>query len=96
MYRRWLDRLEELLAERSRYSDKVQFYFPSGQAVGSAADPANYTNQDWGPTSGFWTIYCIPLSAFGSLPATVGGLSIEDTSGLSTNTIYITAPDFFN
>ncbi len=77
-------------------SFKVQFYSTNGTPIGSALDAAPYTNADWGPTGGHWTVYCIPLADFGSLPAQVGGMSIQDTSGLTTNTFYISAPGFFN
>jgi hypothetical protein len=85
-----------LLPTKSTHSYKVQLYSTSGAPVGNAVDPTQYTNADWGPTGGWWTIYCIPLSAFGSLPSELGGMSIEDTSGLSNNTIYISAVGFFN
>ena len=85
-----------LLPTHDPHSYEVQLYSTSGAPVGSVVDPASHTNQDWGSTDAPWTVYCIPLSAFGSLPVAIGGLSIKDTSGLSTNTIYITAPGFFD
>jgi hypothetical protein len=86
-----------LLPTNNTHSYIVQFYSTTGQPIGNAVDPANYTNRDWGPTGQYWTVYCIPLSAFfgSSIPATVGGLSIQDTIELSANTIYITAAGFF-
>jgi hypothetical protein len=85
-----------LLPTNNTHSYLVQLYSTSGSPVGNAVDPTSYTNSDWGPTGGYWTIYCIPLSAFGSLPSQVGGFSIQDTSGLSTNTLYISAVGFFH
>jgi hypothetical protein len=82
----------------STHSYEVQFYDTKGAAVGAAlpiAENSVYTNKDRGNTGGYWTVYNIPLSDFGSLPATIGGLSIKDTSGLPINTIYISAPGFF-
>lgn len=85
-----------LLPTNKTHAYTVQFYSTNGTPVGKALDPAAYTNADWGPTGGHWTVYCIPLADFGSLPAQVGGLSIQDATGLLINTFYISAPGFFN
>ena len=87
-----------LLPTNANYSYQVQFYDTSGAAIGtpvSIGKGSSYTNHDWGSTKGLWTVYCVPLADFGSLPTTVGSLSIKDTSGLSNNVIYISAPGFF-
>jgi hypothetical protein len=81
------------------HSYSVQFYDTSGAAIGSAvtvSQNSTYTPRDWGQNGGHWTIYSIPLSDFGALPAQIGGMSIKDTSGLAANTIYLSAPAFFN
>ena len=87
-----------LLPTSATYSYQVQLYSTGGAAIGTAVSigPGSpYTPNDFGPNGGAWTIYAVPLSAFGSIGSTVGGLSIKDTSGLSSNTIYISAPGFF-
>jgi hypothetical protein len=87
-----------LLPTNGLYSYQVRFYSTSGSAIGSPVSigPGSpYTPYDFGPNGGAWTVYAIPLSAFGSIGGTVGGVSIQDTSGLSSNTLYISAPGFF-
>lgn len=76
-------------------SYSVQLYDTTGTAVGSAVNAATYTGEDEGLSTQYWTIYCIPLSAFGSVGNTIGGLSIQDTSGASANTIYFSAIGFY-
>jgi hypothetical protein len=88
-----------LLPTQANYSYTVQFYDTSGNPIGAAVSIGKnsvYTYQDWGPNGGHWTIYSIQLSDFGSLPGSVGGLSIKDSSGAATNTFYISAPGFFD
>jgi hypothetical protein len=80
---------------KSGYSYAVQLYDTSGTAIGTAVDPKSYTGDDQGTSTSLWTIYCIPLSAFGTVPASIGGLSIEDKSGASTNTLYFSAIGFY-
>jgi hypothetical protein len=87
-----------LLPTSATYSYQVQFYSTSGAAIGnpvSIGPGSPYTPNDFGPNGGSWTIYGVPLAAFGAIGSTVGGLSIKDTSGLSSNTLYISAPGFF-
>ncbi|HTR52696.1 MAG TPA: hypothetical protein VMJ10_18405 [Kofleriaceae bacterium] len=84
-----------LLATAMNHAYRVQLYDTSGTTIGSALDPTPYTNHDWGAKSSF-TVYCVPLTAFGSLPAQIGGLSIEDATGAATNTIYVSAVGFFD
>jgi hypothetical protein len=81
------------------HSYSVQFYDTSGAAIGSAVSVlqnSTFTTREWNQNGGHWTIYSIPLSAFGALPAQIGGMSIKDTSGLAANIIYLSAPAFFN
>jgi hypothetical protein len=81
------------------HSYSVQFYDTSGAAIGSAvsvAQNSSFTTREWNQNGGRWTIYSIPLSDFGALPAQIGGMSIKDTSGLAANTIYLSAPAFFD
>ena len=85
-----------VLPTNATHSFAVQLYATDGTPVGKALDPAPYTYTDWGPSDQFWTIYCIPLADFGSLPSQVGGLSIQDATSLTANTFYISAPGFFN
>jgi hypothetical protein len=80
---------------KTGYSYRVQFYDTAGKAVGSAVDPSLSGGHDWGVNTQFWTTYCVPLSAFGALGHTIGGLSIQDDSGASANTIYISAIGFY-
>jgi hypothetical protein len=88
-----------LLPTRDAYSYKVQFYDTGDNPVGDAiaiGKNSSYTYQDWGPSGRLWTIYCIALADFGGLPATVGGLSLQDASGATNNVFYISAPGFFD
>jgi hypothetical protein len=88
-----------LLPTQANYGYAVQFYDTNGNPVGAAVSIGTnspYTYQDWGANGQYWTIYCIPLANFGGLPAAVGGLSLQDTSGATSNTLYISAPGFFN
>jgi hypothetical protein len=81
------------------HSYSVQFYDTSGAAIGSAvsvAQNSTFATREWNQDGGRWTIYSIPLSSFGALPAQIGGMSIKDTSGLAANTIYLSAPAFFD
>lgn len=62
----------------SGYTYSVRFYDASGAAVGNAVEAAGsaYTPNDYGVQNDNFTVYSIPLSAFGSLGSTVGGVSI--------------------
>jgi hypothetical protein len=40
-------------------------------------------------------VWNIPLTAFGALPAAIGGVSVQNTSGLASDTIYLSAVGFF-
>jgi hypothetical protein len=82
----------------------VQAYNTSGVATGTpvtiTAGSLTYTPQDFGLDSGasqpYYTVYSIPLSALGISGATIGGISIKDNSGNSTNTIYLSAIGFWS
>jgi hypothetical protein len=82
-----------VLPTNTTHSWQVQFYDTSGVATGSAvaiaANSLTYTWNDNG--TGGWTVYVIPLSAFGSLPANIGGVSIQDTSSVASNIWYLSA-----
>src|SRR6185369_4444461 len=82
------------LPTQAGYKYLVQFYNTSGAAVGVAVDPSSYTHHDHGIGSANWTVYSIPLSAFGSI-GTVGGVSIKDNSGAASNTFYLSAVGFW-
>lgn len=88
-----------LLATKSGYAYKVQFYDANGAALGSPINPyakqAYYGEDNGTGSGGSWTVFCIPLADFGLSSNMVYGFSIQDASGSSTNTIYITAPGFY-
>lgn len=79
----------------SGYGYQVQFYDTSGATLGSAVTAASYTPDDHGIATDKFTVYNIPLSAFGSLGASIGGISIKDTSSNSANSILFSALGFF-
>lgn len=85
-----------VLPTNATHSWSVQFYNTSGVAVGTAvaiaANSLTYTWHDNG--TGGWTVEVIPISAFGSLPANIGGVSIQDTSGVASNVWYLSAVAF--
>jgi hypothetical protein len=85
-----------LLPTIAGYSYTMQFYNTSGVAVGNAVNPSSYIIEDPGvqSTPSRWAVYYVPLSAFGSLPSTIGGFSIADASSQTSNVIYLTAPGF--
>ena len=82
----------------------IQPYNTSGVATGTpitiTAGSLTYTNQDQGLDSGagqpYYTVYSIPLSALGVAGATIGGISIKDNSGNTTNNIYLSAIGFWS
>jgi hypothetical protein len=82
-----------VLPTNATHSWQVQFYNTSGPAVGTAvniaANSLTYTWNDNG--TGGWTVEVIPLSAFGTLPANIGGVSIQDTSGVASNVWFLSA-----
>ncbi|MGI8554141.1 MAG: hypothetical protein ACR2PL_25645 [Dehalococcoidia bacterium] len=41
------------------------------------------------PVVGSWTVYRIPLSAFGAVGKVVGGIAIQDESGQAQPTLYL-------
>jgi hypothetical protein len=59
---------------------------------GTSVNIAQYTFHDWGANSNMWTVYNIPLSAFGS-PGSITSISIQDSA--TTGSFYITAPGFY-
>lgn len=85
-----------VLPTNGTHSWKVQFYDTSGVATGSAVTIASgsltYTWND--NSTGGWTVYVIPLSAFGSLPSNIGGVSIQDQSSVGSNVWNISAVAF--
>lgn len=83
------------LPTKSGYGYQVQFYDTSGAPLGSAITAAAYTPQDHGISTDKFTVFNIPLSAFGSLGASIGGLSIKDTSSNTSNSIIFSAIGFY-
>jgi hypothetical protein len=77
----------------------VQCYNTSGVATGSPVTilPGSLTycvadyGINWSSGAPNYNVYEIPLSALGVAGQTIGGLSIQDTSGNTTNTIYLSA-----
>jgi hypothetical protein len=62
----------------SGYEYAVQLYDTSGSAVGSSVNAVGsaYTPNDFGVQSSNFTVYSIPLKAFGSVGSAIGGVSI--------------------
>jgi hypothetical protein len=67
------------LPTASGYKYTVQFYDAAGTAIGSAVEAAGstYTPNDFGVQKADFTVYSIPLGAFGSIGSTIGGVSIS-------------------
>lgn len=60
---------------------KVQFYNTSGVAVGSLLLASTvYTEHNFG-TGTTWTVYNMPLSDFGAIGSTIGGISVQESAG---------------
>jgi hypothetical protein len=86
-----------VIPTKSGYAYQVQFYDTLGAATGSAVNAGStYTQHDFGVTTGSFTVYNMPLSAFGTLPATIGGVSIKETSANATNVTYFSAIGFYS
>lgn len=81
---------------KAGYGYQVQFYDTTGAAVGNAVNAATYTQHQFGISTGSFTVYDIPLSAFGTLPANIGGVSIKETSANAANTTYFSAIGFYS
>lgn len=80
---------------KSGHAYLVQLYNTSGTAIGNAVDPSPYCPEDPGISTSNFAIYAVPLSAFG-VSGPIGGISIQDNSGQTTNTIYISNVGFFS
>jgi len=72
-------------------------------SVGKFVRVGDGQNPSWGPTTmtvGQWNTYRIPLSAFGNTSFPYGNqilkFAVQDESGLSSNTFYVTALGFTN
>jgi hypothetical protein len=81
---------------KSGFGYQVQFYNTSGAATGSAVTASSYTQHQFGISTGSFTVYNIPLTAFGTLPANIGGVSIKETSANATNVTYFSAIGFYS
>jgi len=82
---------------KAGYAFTVQFLDTSFALVGNAVAMATHTLYDRGLQSGNpskWTVYDVLLTAFGSLPGTIGGFRITETSSNTTNDFYLSAPAF--
>jgi hypothetical protein len=79
---------------------KVQYYDTSGAATGTPVviSPGSLTYCDadyginWSSGAPNYTVYEIPLADLGVSGATIGGFSIQDNSGNTTNVAYLSAP----
>jgi len=85
-----------LLPTSSTRSWTLQAVNASGTLVGNSVTlPGSYTNYDFGPGTGanttYWTVCVVPISAIG-VSGTLYGLRLTDTSGVSSNTYYLSAP----
>jgi len=78
-------------ATQSGQQLEVQLYDTSGSPVGSAVNPYLYGVDHF---STRYSNFTIPLSAFGAVGTTIGGLSIKDLSGGAGNTLYVCAVAF--
>lgn len=87
-----------VLPTNGTHSWTVQFYNTSGVATGTAVTIASgsltFTPND--NSTGGWTPYVIPLSSFGTLPSNIGGVSIQDTSGVASNVWDLSAIAFMS
>jgi hypothetical protein len=84
------------LPTKAGYGYSCQFLNTSAVLVGNAVTMAPYTLQDFGIQASpqNWTVFDAPLSAFGAIGATIGGVRITETSGNTTNAFYLSAPAF--
>jgi hypothetical protein len=77
----------------SGYEYLVQLYDTSGAAVGTSVNAAGsaYTPNDFGVQTASFTVYSIPVTAFGSIGSTIGGVSIQ-----VNQKTYLSAVGFWN
>lgn len=83
-----------LLPTKAGYAYSMQFYNTAGAAVGIAVTLASYTPNDFGVNAQNFTVFDVPLSAFGAIGSTIGSIRITETSANTTNAVYVTAPAF--
>lgn len=84
------------LSTKAGYGFSCQFLNTSAALVGNAVTMAAFTLQDFGLQASpqNWTVFDAPLSAFGAIGATIGGIKITETSANTTNAFYLSAPAF--
>ena len=84
---------------KSPYGYVVSLLNTSGGVIGSVTVGANssYTLNDNGVSATAWTVYNFDKSVFGipTGPYLIGGVRIQDNSGLSTNSIPISVVGFY-
>lgn len=85
-----------VIPTKTSYNYYVQFYSTSGLQLGGAVLAGAYTPEDQGVQVQNFTIYNMPLTAFGSLGATIGGVSITDASTNTTNVFYPDQVGFYS
>lgn len=84
-----------VIPTKSGYGYSVRFFNTSGSPVGNAVVTSSLTTQhDFGISTGAFTVHSIPLSSFGSIGSVIGGWSITETSGNTTNVTYFSAAGF--
>ena len=79
---------------KSGYGYQVQFYNTSGTAIGTAVTVS--TPADYGVQLANFSVYNTTLAAAGVSGSTIGGVSIKDTSGNTSNIIYLSAVGFWS
>lgn len=85
-----------VIPTKSGYGYQVQMLNTSGVAVGTAVTAASYTQHDFGISTGSFTVYNIPLSAFGAIGSAIGGFTIKETSANTSNVTYFSAIGFYS
>jgi hypothetical protein len=79
----------------------VQLYNTSGTAIGNQVLATSYTGNNFGTNTAasgtpVFTVFAIPLSAFGSLgTTTIGGVAITDATSNTSATYYLSAIGWF-
>lgn len=86
-----------VIPTRSGYGYQVQLFDNTGAATGSAVTMSStYRQHDYGVNTANWTVYNVPLTAFGAIASLIGGFSIKETSSNTANTTYFSAIGFFS
>lgn len=85
-----------VIPTRSGYGYQVQLFDGSGVATGAPVNVGTtYCQHDFGVNNSNFTVHNVPLSAFGGIASSLGGVSIKETSSNTSNTTYFSAVGFF-